>query len=646
MEKLRMETKDQTRANIELIAELFPNVITEMNDEHGKLRKGINFDLLRQELSGEIVSGEECYDFTWVGKRAAMVEANRKIRKTLRPVIEESKSWETTENLYIEGDNLDALKLLQESYLNSVKMIYIDPPYNTGNDSFVYADDFTMDMEDFEESIDYRDEEGNIQFRKNTETNPRFHSDWCSMIYPRLKLARNLLRDDGVIFISINDIELANLRQICNEIFGESNFVADLVWANKEGGGSSDSRLFRIKHEHILCFAKDIDSVDIQGVPVGNEDRYRFADEYVATRGKYYLQKMGMGTIQYSPSLDYPITAPDGTTIMPSDNNGGRKACWRWSKPKYEWGVESGFIEIKKDRNGIWTVYSKQYLNCDNEGNIITRTQRPMGIIDEYSSTQAAKLLERMGLGSMFSYAKPVELIRYLCERVSSHGDIILDFFSGSATTAHAVMQLNADDDSKRKFIMVQLPEETDEQSAAARAGFKTIADIGKERIRRAGENIEGEIEGANQKLDDGEQPKKVPDIGFRVFKVDSTNMNDVYYAASEITQDLLSQMEVNIKDDRTELDLLYGVLVDWGLPLSLRHTMETVDGVTVHTVDQGSLIACFAEHVSEEVVREIAWRKPLRAVFRDSSFASSPGKINVTEIFKLLSPNTTVRVI
>lgn len=646
MEKLRMETKDQTRANIELIAELFPNVITEMNDEHGKLRKGINFDLLRQELSGEIVSGEECYDFTWVGKRAAMVEANRKIRKTLRPVIEESKSWETTENLYIEGDNLDALKLLQESYLNSVKMIYIDPPYNTGNDSFVYADDFTMDMEDFEESIDYRDEEGNIQFRKNTETNPRFHSDWCSMIYPRLKLARNLLRDDGVIFISINDIELANLRQICNEIFGESNFVADLVWANKEGGGSSDSRLFRIKHEHILCFAKDIDSVDIQGVPVGNEDRYRFADEYVATRGKYYLQKMGMGTIQYSPSLDYPITAPDGTTIMPADNNGGRKACWRWSKPKYEWGVESGFIEIKKDRNGIWTVYSKQYLNCDNEGNIITRTQRPMGIIDEYSSTQAAKLLERMGLGSMFSYAKPVELIRYLCERVTSHGDVILDFFSGSATTAHAVMQLNADDGSKRKFIMVQLPEETDEQSAAARAGFKTIADIGKERIRRAGENIKEEIEGANQKLDDGEQPKKVPDIGFRVFKVDSTNMNDVYYTASEITQDLLTQMEANIKEDRTELDLLYGVLVDWGLPLSLRHTMETVDGVTVHTVDQGSLIACFAEHISEEVVREIAGRKPLRAVFRDSSFASSPGKINVTEIFKLLSPNTTVRVI
>lgn len=646
MEKMRMETKDQTRANIELIAELFPNVITEMNDEHGKLRKGINFDLLRQELSGEIVSGEECYDFTWVGKRAAMVEANRKIRKTLRPVIEESKSWETTENLYIEGDNLDALKLLQESYLNSVKMIYIDPPYNTGNDSFVYSDDFTMDMEEYEESIDYRDEEGNIQFRKNTETNPRFHSDWCSMIYPRLKLARNLLRDDGVIFISINDIELANLRQICNEIFGESNFVADLVWANKEGGGSSDSRLFRIKHEHILCFAKDIDSVDIQGVPVGNEDRYRFADEYVATRGKYYLQKMGMGTIQYSPSLDYPITAPDGTTIMPADNNGGRKACWRWSKPKYEWGVESGFIEIKKDRNGIWTVYSKQYLNCDNEGNIITRTQRPMGIIDEYSSTQAAKLLERMGLGSMFSYAKPVELLRYLCERVTSADDTVLDFFSGSATTAHAVMQLNADDGSKRKFIMVQLPEETDEQSAAARAGFKTIADIGKERIRRAGENIKEEIQGANQKLDDGEQPKKVPDIGFRVFKVDSTNMNDVYYTASEITQDLLTQMEANIKEDRTELDLLYGVLVDWGLPLSLRHTMETVDGVTVHTVDQGSLIACFAEHISEEVVREIAGRKPLRAVFRDSSFASSPGKINVTEIFKLLSPNTTVRVI
>ena len=646
MDKLRMETKDMTQENIKKLAELFPNVVTEMKDEDGNLKKGINFELLKQELSGDVIDGEEAYDFTWVGKRAAMVEANTPIRKTLRPCPDESKNWETTENLYIEGDNLDALKLLQESYLNSVKMIYIDPPYNTGNDSFVNPDDYTMDTEEYEEGIEYRDEEGNINFRKNTDTNPRFHSDWCSMMYPRLRLAKNLLSEDGVIFISVNDIEIANLRQICNEVFGESNFVADLVWANKEGGGSSDSRLFRIKHEHILCFAKSIDSVNIQGIPVGNVDRYRFCDEYVATRGKYYLQKMGMGTIQYSPSLDYPITAPDGTSIMPADNNGGRKACWRWSRPKYEWGVKNGFIEIKIDRNGIWTVYSKQYLNCDNEGNIITRTQRPMGIIDEYSSTQAAKLLERMGLGPMFSYAKPVELMRYLSERVTSDGDTILDFFAGSSTTAHAVMQLNAEDGGNRKYIMVQLPEETDEKSEAFKAGYKIISDIGKERIRRAGEKIKAEIEETNAKLKDGEEPKKVPDIGFRVLKVDSTNMKDVYYAANEITQDQLFDLESNIKEDRTDLDLLYGVLVDWGLPLSLSHETETIEGVAVHTVDHGSLIACFAEDVPETVVREIAQRQPLRVVFRDSSFSSSPEKINVEEIFKLLAPNTSVRVI
>ena len=473
---MKFETPNLTAENVAKIAELFPGVVTE-----GK----VNIDLLRSML-GDEVYGDEAYEFTWVGKRAAIAEAGRPIRKTLRPCVEESKNWDTTENLYIEGDNLDVLKLLQESYLGKVKMIYIDPPYNTGT-AMIYMNDYS-------------------------------HSDWCSMMYPRLVLARNMLRDDGVIFISINDGEVAQLRKMCEEIFGESNFVADLIWANKEGGGSSDSKLFRIKHEHILCFSKNIINVEINGVPVNNEDRYKSQDEYVKTRGKYYLQKLGMGTIQYSASLDYPITTPDGTNVMPADNNNGRKACWRWSKQKYEWGVANGFIEIKKDSSGVWTVYSKQYLNCDNEGNLINRTQRPMGIIDEFSSTQASKMLENMGLGSIFSYSKPVDLMKYLISRMDMSDEYIIDFFSGSATTAHAVMQLNAEDGGNRKFIMVQLPEVCTDGTKAAKAGYKNICEIGKERIRRAGDKIKAESGLMAQNLD----------IGFRVLKLDDTNMNEM----------------------------------------------------------------------------------------------------------------------
>jgi len=626
MDKPKFETPDLTAENRKKLAELFPGVVAE-----GK----VNVDLLRTYI-GEEFFKDEAYEFTWVGKRAAIAEAGRPIRKTLRPCMEESKNWDTTENLYIEGDNLDVLKLLQESYLGKVKMIYIDPPYNTGND-FVYRDNFTRDKDEYEEEAGVYDEDGDRLFR-NTESNGRFHSDWCSMMYPRLVLARNLLANNGVIFISINDGEVAQLKKMCDEVYGEHNFIADLIWSNKEGGGSSDSKLFRIKHEHIICYAKSIEFVDIIGVPVGNEDRYKLQDEFVSTRGKYYLQKLGMGTIQYSTSLDYPIQCPDGTTVMPADNNSGRRACWRWSRPKYEWGIENGFIEIKKDSNGVWTVYSKQYLNCDNEGNIIARTQRPMGIIDEFSSTQASKLLETLGLGSCFSYSKPVELIRYLASRIDTKNGIILDFFSGSATTAHAVMQLNAEDGGKRKFIMVQLPEPCPEGSEAAKAGYKNICEIGKERIRRAGEKIkeENKDKAGIENLD----------IGFRVLKLDDTNMKDVYYAASEYTQDLLSMMEDNIKDDRTDMDLLYACLLDWGLPLSMPHTQEKIGSFTVHTYNDGDLIACFEKHISDEVVKEIARRQPLRAVFRDSSFASSPEKINVEEIFKLLAPNTSVRVI
>lgn len=633
MDKMRFESPDMTAQNIDRIAALFPNCITEMLDEERSTpekkvyKRAVNFELLKQMLSPDVVDGDEAYEFTWVGKKAAIVEANKPIRKTLRPCKAESKDWDTTENLYIEGDNLEVLKLLQESYLGKVKMIYIDPPYNTGND-FIYADDFMRSQEEEDEQMGMYDEDENRLF-KNTDTNGRFHSDWCSMIYSRLMLARNLLNQTGCVFVSISDIEITNLRRICDEIFGSSNFVADLIWANKEGGGSSDSKLFRIKHEHILCYCKDINQISIIGVPISNADRYKGSDEYESTRGKYYLQKLGMGSIQYSISLDYPIEAPDGSFVMPADNNNGRKACWRWSQEKFNRNKERGFIEIKKDSSGLWTVYTKQYMNCDNEGNLIERTQRPMGIIDEYSSTQASKLLESMQLGSFFSYSKPVDLIKYLIARLDLADGIVLDFFSGSATTAHAVMQLNAEDGGHRKFIMVQLPEKCDEASEAYKAGYKTICEIGKERIRRAGDKIKSESPMTTQDLD----------IGFRVLKLDDTNMKDVYYAPDDYDQGMLAGLESNIKDDRTDLDLLFGCLIDWGLPLSLPYKSEQLGGCTVHTYNDGDLIACFDANIPESVVKEIAQRKPLRAVFRDSGFASSPEKINVFEIFKLYMP-------
>lgn len=676
MDKMKFESPDMTAQNIDRIAALFPNCITEMLDEEHSTpekkvyKRAVNFELLKQMLSPDVVDGDEAYEFTWVGKKAAIVEANKPIRKTLRPCVAESKDWDTTENLYIEGDNLEVLKLLQESYLGKVKMIYIDPPYNTGND-FIYADDFMRSQEEEDEQMGMYDEDENRLF-KNTDTNGRFHSDWCSMIYSRLMLARNLLNQTGCVFVSISDIEITNLRRICDEIFGSSNFVADLIWANKEGGGSSDSKLFRIKHEHILCYCKDINQISIIGVPISNADRYKGSDEYESTRGKYYLQKLGMGSIQYSISLDYPIEAPDGSFVMPADNNNGRKACWRWSQEKFNRNKERGFIEIKKDSSGLWTVYTKQYMNCDNEGNLIERTQRPMGIIDEYSSTQASKLLESMQLGSFFSYSKPVDLIKYLIARLDLADGIVLDFFSGSATTAHAVMQLNAEDGGHRKFIMVQLPEPCDEASEAYKAGYKTICEIGKERIRRAGMKIKDNLEqnGTDiqylhkelkkaptknicgfdvpiiparwSKADETEENRKLSeslDIGFRVLKLDDTNMKDVYYAPDDYDQGMLAGLESNIKDDRTDLDLLFGCLIDWGLPLSLPYKSEKIDGCTVHTYNDGDLIACFDANIPESVVKEIAQRKPLRAVFRDSGFASSPEKINVFEIFKLYMP-------
>jgi adenine-specific DNA-methyltransferase len=633
MDKLKMETTNMTQKNIENIEKLFPNVITEMKDEKGKIKKGINFELLKQELSNELVEGEECYDFTWVGKRAAIVEGNTPVRKTLRPCIEESKGWENTGNLYIEGDNLDVLKLLQESYLNSIKMIYIDPPYNTGND-FIYNDNFTLNKEDYEDEIEYRDEEGNIQFKQNNESNPRFHSDWCSMMYPRLKLAHNLLSEDGVIFISIDDNEVDNLKKICNEVFGEENFLECLIW-KKRATPPNDRNIGRI-HEFILVYTKDIKQVSLGLLKRNKKSKLRYSNPDNDYRGPWVasdLSANGKGG-RLVKSCIYPIKNPiTGKEFYPSE---GR--CWLFNKEKMNVFISEGRIGFRENTGA---PYLKRYLSEVRDGLTLPTLLTEFG----YSSTSAAEIDKIFKKKGVFEYAKPTTLMMPLIRVGAFKEDsIILDFFSGSATIAHAVMQLNSEDGGNRKYIMAQLPELTDEKSEAFKAGYKNICEIGKERIRRAGEKIKTEMEKEQLKL--GEEPKKVPDIGFRVLKVDSTNMKDVYYAANEYTQDMIPGLVSNIKEDRTDLDLLYGVMLDWGLPLSLSHKIEEVEGVSIHTVDEGSLVACFAKEVSEKVVREIAKRQPLRVVFRDSSFANSPDKINVEEIFKLLAPDTTVKVI
>ena len=628
-----MQTTNIVDENIKRIGELFPNCLTERLNDEGKPEVAIDFDQLRQELSKDIVEGaEERYQFTWPDKRNAIRLANAPTTDTLRPCREESVDFDNTQNLYIEGDNLQVLKLLRENYLGKVKMIYIDPPYITGND-FVYNDDFSQSAGEYMHNSGQEDEEGN-RLVANTESNGRFHTDWLNMIYPRLKVAKDLLSEDGLLFISLNDIEVANARKVCEEVLGANNFVADLIWANKEGGGSSDSRLFRIKNEHILCFTRNIESVEIKGVPISNADRYKGKDDFFEERGPYYLQKLGMGSIQYSASLDYPIEAPDGTTVMPADNNKGEKACWRWSKDKFLNNLSRGFVEMKKDSSGIWTIYTKQYMMCDNNGNIIERTQRPMGIIEEYSSTQAAKLLKAINIP--FDYSKPVELINYLVNRIDCKDSIILDFFSGSATTAHAVMQLNAEDGGKRKFIMVQLPEATDEKSEAYKAGYKNISEIGKERIRRAGKKIKEEHPEA-----------KDLDTGFRVLKLDSSNMENVYYTPAEFNEQKL--FDDNIKPDRLGNDgedLLFQTMIELGIELSAKIEKRSIAGKAVWSVSDGYLMACFDEEVNETTITEIARQHPYYFVMRDSSLANDQVADNFEQIWEEYSKDTVRKIL
>lgn len=644
MNKLKMESLDITKANIDKIAEMFPQVVTEVADpggavdENGKpvLKKAIDFEKLKLVLSagtGNYVVADderERYEFTWVGKRQAMIDAATPIRKTLRPCPEESKDWATTENLYIEGDNLEVLKLLQESYLGKVKMIYIDPPYNTGND-FIYKDNFAQSREEYEDELDMFDEEGNRLFQ-NTETNGRFHSDWCSMIYPRLQLARNLLTDDGVIFISIDDNEVRNLKNICDEVFGEANFVGQFNWKRKKEI-SSDSKNIAIQGEYILCYSKS---------HIALLKPEKLSEEYIKKSYNEPNEQFDLGKwrpvpITVSKGLSgggykYTIQAPDGTE---------HSRLWAYPEKSYYELVENKRVYFGKDNNGIpqrviYAHESKGQPVTNYWDNIATNKEGKKDILNIFED-------------NIFDTPKPTALIIKMMNLCLEEGSIVLDFFSGSATTAHAVMQLNADDGGNRKFIMVQLPEVCDPNSEAVKAGYKTICEIGKERIRRAGAKIAEEQKTKNNGL--FAEDAKPLDTGFRVFKLDTTNMKDVYYAAGQLSQKDLWDTVSNIKDDRSDIDLLYGCLLDWGVQLTMPHTTELIESFTVHTVDSPltdeiDLIACFDSNVSETVVRTIAKRKPTRALFRDSSFADSANKINVFEIFKSISPDTAVKVI
>ena len=615
MDKLRMESPDMTAQNIDRIAALFPNCITEAPDGRGGIQRAVNFELLKQMLSPNVIDGDEAYEFTWVGKKASIVEANKPIRKTLRPCPEESKDWDTTENLYIEGDNLEVLKLFQESYLGKVKMIYIDPPYNTGND-FIYADDFMRSQEEENEQMGMYDEDENRLF-KNTDTNGRFHSDWCSMIYSRLLLARNLLTDDGVIFISIDDNEAKDLMSICDEIFGHSNFLATFAW-QKKYGPANDAKGVSATHEYILLYGK-VSNLWVPGLlPRSDEQLKAYKNPDNDPRGIWRASDLSART--YSASCDYIITGPTGLKFSPPPSR-----SWIVNEESYQRMLADNRITFGADGTG--RPMQKKFITEVKDG-ITPETwlSREKGGDNKIARYELKEIFPE----NLFDTPKPSKLIKYL-ETIAGtrNTDIVLDFFSGSATTAHAVMQLNAEDGGHRKFIMVQLPEKCDEASEAYKAGYKTICEIGKERIRRAGDKIKSESPMTTQDLD----------IGFRVLKLDDTNMKDVYYAPDDYDQGMLAGLESNIKEDRSDLDLLFGCLLDWGLPLSLPYTSEQIEGCTVHTYNDGDLIACFDANVPESVVKKIAQRKPLRAVFRDSGFASSPEKINVFEIFKFYMP-------
>ncbi len=627
MEKLKLHSPDLTTANIDKIAALFPNCMAEARDANGVVTRSVDFDQLRQELSSSIVEGpQERYQLNWPGKREALLTANAPIAKTLRPCREESLDFDTTQNLFIEGDNLDALKLLQETYLNKVKMIYIDPPYNTGND-FIYEDDFAESSQSYFDRSNQKDDVGN-RMVANTESNGRFHSDWLSMIYPRLKLARNLLRDDGVIFISIDDNEAPGLRGICDEIFGADNFLAQIIW-QKMYSGKADATHFGRFHEYVICYSRQVTQAEILLLPRTAEMNARYSNPDSDPRGDWLSNDLtaagerGQG--------HYELVSPTGKVF---DSPPGKH--WLYAQQKMKQLVQDNRISFGK--NGDAYPRLKRFLTDVQQG----RRANTIWLHDEVEHTdEGTKELKKLFDTSIdFQAPKPPRLIQQML-RLATKADcecIVLDFFAGSGTTAHAVMALNAEDGGTRRFILVQMPEQVDPSAETYRAGYRTISDFSKDRIRRIGSRIKKEN---FDKLGSDQF-----DLGFRVLKIDTSNMKDVFYTPDAVSQYQLAGMVNNIREDRTSEDLLFQVLLDWGVDLALPIAQESIAGKTVYFVDGNALAACFDEGVNEDFVKLLAKREPLRVVFRDAGFASDSVKINVEQIFKLMSPSTEVKCI
>ena len=629
MDKLRMQSSNGVEDNITKIAQLFPDCVTETVDERsGQPKHLIDFEKLKQNLSDSVMSERaERYQFTWPDKSKAILLANSPINATLRPCREDSVDFDNTQNLYIEGDNLDVLKCLKETYLHKVKMIYIDPPYNTGND-FVYEDDFAQSSEEYLANSGQFDEQGNRMFT-NAESNGRFHTDWLNMIYPRLKVARDLLTDDGVIFISIDDNEEKNLRNICDEIFGAENRIETIVWKNKYGAGAYTVGFISV-HEYVLCYSKKKISNITSELDEEGQAVYSKKDEKYAIRGGYMTQPLMTNSLGNRPNLMYPIEYK-GVSIYP-------RKQWVWSQERLQNAINNNEVEFNLQKDGTYSVRSKAYLRDEN-GKM--RRGKPLSLMTGPFNQEGTKEIRSLfGGKSIFDFTKPTQLIKkFLSLQINDSDDtdfIVLDFFSGSATTAHAVMQLNSEDGGNRKFIMVQLPEKTEEKSEAFKAGYKNICEIGKERIRRAGKKIKEESPLTTQDLD----------TGFRVLKLDSTNMQDIYYSPKDISQaDLFSQVD-NVKPDRTGEDLLFQVMLELGATLDSKIETTTVAGKTIYNVAEGYLVACFDPDVTDDVVKAIAKMQPAYAVLRDTSIKDDSTATNFEQIFKTYSPDTVTRIL
>ena len=650
MDKLKMQTANKADENFKKLAEMFPNAVTETIDENGEVVRAIDKEVLMQEINTKVVDGkEERYQFTWPDKKKSVLLANAPISKTLRPCREESVDFDTTENLYIEGDNLEVLKLLQETYLGKIKMIYIDPPYNTGND-FVYEDDFAQSTEEYLANSGQFDEEGNCMVQ-NTESNGRFHTDWLNMIYTRIRISKDLLQEDGVIFVSIDDGELKNILKNCDEIFGSSNFVSCITRIAKTT--SFRGNYFAPSKDYIVVYAKNISVLPSFQDEVSNDDQFNKIETEGERKGEYYRDDIAfyLSTLQTRPNQRYFIECPDGELVVPPGTtipqieqdgekvlpNEGDGVC-RWEQKQYL--LKKNLLSFKQTKSSPlinqdgqkakWNIYTKSYLNDKKEkGNI------PRDLLEGFLNRNGSEELKKLDIP--FSFPKPSKLIKHLIKILNTNKDIIvLDFFSGSATTAHAVMQLNAEDGGHRKFIMVQLPEKTDEKSEAYKAGYKTICEIGKERIRRAGQKIKEDSPLTTQDLD----------IGFRVLKCDTSNMKDVFYRPDEVEQTSFDNYADNIKEDRTPEDLLFQVMLDLGILLSSKIEETTIGGCKVFNVADGFLYACFDNNISDEVVTAVAKEQPYYAVFRDSSIASDSVLTNFDQIFASISPSTVRKVL